>query len=242
MARWAVVGLGLMTMFACDDSDAPQPRPTPAQAEPAQAEPTPAEPAQVPSAKPVVTAKAPAPTDPLADLLTGEPTATMHDAKAYILDHKARIGVYLGLPERWRYDDPSYLSITPRNTDDPGRLSVVRLRQSGLGEANLAQLLERGPLPTQIRKATWGSWRDGRAGTMSWPAKLARGESLPIVKSHGALATLAVVIDVPDTPAVGIMAAWPKAQPQMEQTMVDIVRHLHRCKVRVGHGCVADPK
>jgi hypothetical protein len=181
-----------------------------------------------------------APIDPYAELLAGAPSQPLRDAKAYILDPKTRLGVYVGLPEGWRYDDPSYLSITPRKTDDAGRFALVRLSDAQLGDANLAQVLARGVVPAQIKSASWGKWHDGVAGRARWPAKIARGQAEPVIARHGRQKTLAAVIAVPDTPAVGVVAAWPEDTPEMEAIMLDIVRHLHRCKIRVGHGCEAD--
>ena len=190
----------------------------------------------LPELVPAAALPAPAKVDPFADLLTGAPAGKMRDAKAYILDPGPRIGIIFGLPYGWRYDDPSYLSIYK----GAGRFAVLRLDDTALSADNVARILKRGVLPAQIKKATWGSWHDGIAGRQRWPAKIARGDGTSVRGGEGPLSVIAGVIDVPDTRAVGFVAAWPKAQPELEAHMLDIVRHLRRCKVRVGHGCEAE--
>jgi len=116
----------------------------------------------------------------------------------------------------------------------------MRLSDRGLTDGNLKQLLERGARPTQLVDPKWEPWIDGHAGTKRWPAKIARASGDCLVKKHSPLAAIAAVVDVPDTPAVGVMGAWPKAQTELEEVVANIVRHLHRCQVQVGRGCVPD--
>jgi hypothetical protein len=181
-----------------------------------------------------------APTAAPPELLALPPSAEMKDAKAYVLEHKARIGVYFGLPEGWRYDDPSWLAITPRDLDSGGWFVALRLSDEGLSEANEQRLLERGPKATRLADPSWQPWQSTVAGRPRWPAKLRRGSGRDALGKHGELLALAGEIAVPDTPAVGFVASWPKSQPALESTLLDIVRHLHRCKVEVGMGCVPE--
>jgi len=175
----------------------------------------------------------------IGELLTKTPSTKLVPAKAFILDHQRRIGVLLGLPTGWHYDDPSYLSITPGPGSADARFAALRLAVSGLGEANLATALRRGLLPVGLAKASFAPWREGHVGTGRWPAKLARGRG-EAAAGHAPRQALAAVVDVPGTHAVGLIASWPSGEPALEAVLYDIARYLRRCHVEVGRGCVAD--
>ena len=197
-----------------------------------QAEPTPA---TKPAGAHVSAAASAAP-----EIFAAAPTAAMKSAKAYLLEHKERLGVYFGLPEGWRYDDPSWLSITPRDLDSGGWFVALRLKDAGMSEVNEQRLLDRGPKATRLSDVTWGEWQQTVAGRKRWPARIRRGSGRDALSKHGELVAIAGEVAVPGTPAVGFVASWPKSRPELEATMIDIVRHLHRCKVEVGLGCVPE--
>ena len=156
------------------------------------------------------------------------------------LEHRDRIGVYFGLPSGWYNDDPGSLLAMPRDKNEAGRFVAMRLRSPGLGEANIKRLLERGPKMVALNKPSWQAWSSAKVGKKRWMAKVARGSGVSIGNDRGPLQAIAVVVDVPATPAVGVVLSWPQRQPQLEATLLDTVRHLQRCVVQVGKGCVPD--
>ena len=173
-------------------------------------------------------------------LLAAEPTTEMKRTKGYLLNHEERIGVYFGLPPGWRNDDLSFLSAYSRTAQAGGRFVALRLGEPGLGKSNEQRVLERGPQATMLLDPSWQEWHDGVAGRKRWVARIARGSGQPLVKAHGKLRAIAAVIDVPGAKAVGVMGTWPEAQPDLEIVLADMIRHLHRCHVEVGRGCVPE--
>ncbi len=176
----------------------------------------------------------------LRELLALAPTVSMKRMKFLQLEHRDRIGVYFGLPHAWYNDDPGSLMAMPRNKQAAGRFVAMRLRKPGLGDANTKRLLERGPKMVALIKPSWEAWSDAKVGTRRWPAKVARGRGISIGNDRGPLRAIALVVEVPGTPAVGVVLSWPKRQPDIETILLDTVRHLQRCEVQVGRGCVPD--
>jgi hypothetical protein len=217
-----------LLLVACDRVDPPAPAPpvspTAAEVVPASA-PPPAEPATPPAAPERVPTFAAA------------PSRAMPFAKAFQLDAETRVGLRFGLPTGWREEDPSYLLMYPARGDTVSRAAVVRLDAPGLDAPNRRQLLERAALPLGARAARWQPWEDDAAGPARIPAVAARGTG----RAAGAeVDLLAVVVALPDTRAAGFVAAWPAGDAALEATALDAVRHVRRCRVQVGLGCVEE--
>lgn len=173
--------------------------------------------------------------------LAQPPSAEMKLAKALMLDSRARIGVYLGLPDGYKYDDPSYLALYPRDNDRRApRMAALRLREPGLTAANLARVQDRRRLEAVLtRDVRWADAEDARVGRGAWPARVSEGQG-PAIGPGGSRRVLAVVAAVPDVVSVGVLVSWADGDVQGEERARDVVRHLHRCRVEVGRGCVSE--
>ncbi len=169
-----------------------------------------------------------------------QPPRTERRTLAHILEPKARVGVYLGLPDGWRNDDPSYLLFFPwgRGPKPPARAVAMTLSATGPTIAKRAQLLRRGCAPTGLRDATWGPWRDAIIGRDRFVGSITLGAGHSLRGSEGPRSAMAVVVRVPGAPALGFIGSWATAEPQHEATIVDMLRALERCRIEVGRGCV----
>jgi hypothetical protein len=153
-----------------------------------------------------------------------------------MLDTRARLGVTLGHPPGFLLDNPSVILMGERN-DGPRKIVVKRLGGAGLDEARQAPLLE-AAAAVGLVNARFGAFEEAVAGPKRWPARIAAvtggglGDGAP-------REALAVVVDVPGLEVVGVLGAWPAGEEGAE-TVLDVVRHLERCRVVVGSGCVAD--
>jgi hypothetical protein len=164
------------------------------------------------------------------------PDRQMPRTTALMLDTRARIGVTLGHPPELLLDNPSVILMWERN-DGPRKIVIKRLGGAGLDEARLAPLRE-AAAAVGLVNARFGAFEDAVAGPKRWPAQIAAvtGRGLGDGAPREALA---IVVDVPDLEAVGVLGAWPAGDDGAE-TVLDVVRQIERCRVVVGSGCVAD--
>lgn len=170
---------------------------------------------------------------------TEPPQTSTRRTLAHILEPKARVGAYLGLPDGWRNDDPSYLLFFPRgNEKPPARAVALTLVEPGLSAANQARALARGSEPTGLKEATWSSWTLERVGVERFEANVAIGQGRSVRGSEGPRRALAAVIDIPGAPALGFVGSWAASEPSYEAVIVDMLRAVERCRVDVGRGCV----
>jgi hypothetical protein len=159
---------------------------------------------------------------------------------AHILEPKARIGVYLGLPAGWRNDDPSYLLLFPEGKEPraPVRAVAMTLFETGLADANKTRLLRRGAEPTGFRDGQWTPWKLERIGKTGFKAAVALGTGRSVRRVEGPRSALAVVVDIPGAPALGFLGSWATDKPELEPAIVEMLRGLERCQIEVGRGCV----
>ncbi len=158
---------------------------------------------------------------------------------AHILEPKARVGAYLGLPAGWRNDDPSYLLFFPRGEDKPpARAVAMTLVVPGLGADNQRRLLERGVAPVGLVDATWTAWSVEEVGRERFRATIALGEGASLQRAEGPRKAVAAVIDIPGAPALGFVGAWATSHPTFEAVIAEMLRSVERCQVEVGRGCV----
>lgn len=180
-----------------------------------------------------------APAEPeIDDRAAAPPTASMPRTTALMLDPRARVGVTLGHPPGFLLDNPSMILMWERGDGPRAKIVVKRLGGPGL-ESSREDALLAASEAVGLRDARFGAFADAVAGPERWPARIAAAEGRGL--GDGApREALAVVVDVPELEAIGVIGAWPEGEPGAER-LLDVVRHLARCKVVVGSGCVPDP-
>lgn len=199
------------------------------------------EPDSTPRARPSAAAlTAPAePEQKPSERFASPPDGTTRRTLAHILEPKARIGAYLGLPDGWRNDDPSYLLFFPSGADKPpARAVALTLAEPGLSDDNQARVLARGSEPTGLKAASWSAWTSERVGVERFAAHVAIGEGSSVLGAEGPRRAIAAVIDIPGAPALGFVGSWAVSEPRFEAVILEMLRAVERCQVDVGRGCV----
>ena len=166
------------------------------------------------------------------------PSRPMPRTTALILDARERVGVTLGHPPGFLLDNPSLILMWQRGDEPQPKIVIKRLGGSGFGEARFAELDE-ACSAVGLVSPRWKAPQTAGAGPKRWPAEIVEGSGRGL-GDGGPRRALAIVIDVPGLETIGVLGAWPESDDHAS-TVLDVVRHLERCRVVVGSGCVGEP-
>jgi hypothetical protein len=179
---------------------------------------------------------------PALPLLAQPARSDLVPTKALLLEARERVGITLGQPPHWSLSDPSFLLLAPpaSKANRGTRLVAMRLARPGLDQQNLKRLMKRGAELCRLRAADWASWAPHEVGHHRLSAMWRHGKASLGRTGGPALEALAVAVDVPGAPALGVLASWPSGDATLEALVIDMLRRVERCQVEVGHGCVSD--